>query len=160
MQQHSSSTAYGVYISQLIRYSRACDSYQDVLDRGFPLTRKHLNQGFLWVKLKSSLRKFYGRHHDLVDRSFVTYHRVCNQINMTGATSESGTAQPSGAPELTLGFQWGSYYSIFSFMCMLYRSLFVVLYFFFWSLCCLFFSDYGFSLPLWYLQTLLHLCLR
>jgi hypothetical protein len=31
-------------------------------------TRKLLNQGFLLAKLKSSLRKFYGRHHDLVDR--------------------------------------------------------------------------------------------
>jgi hypothetical protein len=28
------------------------------------LTWKLLNQGFLLVKLKSSLRKFYGRHHD------------------------------------------------------------------------------------------------
>ena len=27
-------SAYGVYISQLIRYSRACGSYQDFLDRG------------------------------------------------------------------------------------------------------------------------------
>jgi hypothetical protein len=26
--------AYGVYISQLIGYSRACGSYQDFLDRG------------------------------------------------------------------------------------------------------------------------------
>jgi hypothetical protein len=26
--------AYGVYISQFIRYSRACGSYQDVLARG------------------------------------------------------------------------------------------------------------------------------
>jgi hypothetical protein len=26
--------AYGVYISQLIRYSRACGSYQDFIDRG------------------------------------------------------------------------------------------------------------------------------
>jgi hypothetical protein len=26
------------------------------------------NIGFLLVKLKSSLRKFYGHHHDLVDR--------------------------------------------------------------------------------------------
>jgi len=60
--------AYGVYISQLIRYSRACDSYQDFLDRGLPLTWKQLNQGFHLVKLKSSHRKFYGRHHDLVDR--------------------------------------------------------------------------------------------
>ena len=32
------------------------------------LTMKLLNQGFLLVKLKSSLRKFYGRHHDFVDR--------------------------------------------------------------------------------------------
>jgi hypothetical protein len=43
--------AYGVYISQMIRYS-----YQDFLDRGLLLTRKLLNQGFLLVKLKSSLR--------------------------------------------------------------------------------------------------------
>jgi hypothetical protein len=60
--------AYEVYISQLIRYSRACGSYQDFLDRGLLLIRKLLNQGFLSVKLKSSLRKSYGRHHDLVDR--------------------------------------------------------------------------------------------
>jgi hypothetical protein len=53
--------AYGVYISLLIRYSRACGSYQDFLDRGLLLTRKLLNQGFLLVKLKSSHRKFYGR---------------------------------------------------------------------------------------------------
>ena len=60
--------AYGVYISQFIRYSRPCSSYQDFLDKGLLLTKKLLNQGFLLVKLKSSLRKFYGRHHDLVDR--------------------------------------------------------------------------------------------
>jgi len=36
--------AYGVYISQLVRYSRACGSYQDFLDRGLLLTRKLLNQ--------------------------------------------------------------------------------------------------------------------
>jgi hypothetical protein len=47
--------AYGVYISQMIRYSRACGSYQDFRDRGLLLTRKLLNQGFLLVKLKSSL---------------------------------------------------------------------------------------------------------
>jgi hypothetical protein len=52
----------------LIRYSRACGSYQDCSDRGLLLTRKLLNQWFLLVKMKSSLRKFYGRHHDLVDR--------------------------------------------------------------------------------------------
>ena len=43
--------AYGVYISQLNRYSRACASYQDFIERGLQLTRKLLSQGF----------------HDLVD---------------------------------------------------------------------------------------------
>jgi len=62
--------AYGVYFSQLIQYSRACVSYHDYLDRGLLLTRKLriLNQGFLVVKLKSAIRMFYGRHHDLINR--------------------------------------------------------------------------------------------
>jgi hypothetical protein len=60
--------AYVVYISQLIRYSRACGSNHDSLDIRLLLTRELLNQSFLLFKLKSSLRKFYGRHHDLVDR--------------------------------------------------------------------------------------------
>ena len=47
--------AYGVYISQLMRYSRACGSHQDFLDRRLLLTRNLLNQGFLLVMLKSSL---------------------------------------------------------------------------------------------------------
>ena len=60
--------AYGVYISQLIRYSRACCYYSDFLDRARLLTNKLLNQGFVAPRLKSSLNKFYGRHHDLIDR--------------------------------------------------------------------------------------------
>jgi len=46
---------------QLIRYSRACGSYNDFLDIGLLLT-KLLNQGGSIVKLKSSRREFYGRH--------------------------------------------------------------------------------------------------
>ena len=60
--------AYGVYISQLIRYSRACDIYLDFIDRARLLTQKLLNQGYVAPKLQSSFLKFYGRHHDLVDR--------------------------------------------------------------------------------------------
>ena len=41
-------------------------------------------------------------------------------------------------------------------LCVMFsRSLFVVLYVFFWPLCCLFFSELRFRLPLWYLQALL-----
>ena len=64
--------AYGVYISLLIRYYRACGFYQDFLDRGLLLTRKLLNQGFLLVKLKLPLQKFYGRHHYGVSVSQMT----------------------------------------------------------------------------------------
>ena len=97
-----SEPTYEVYISQLIRYSRACGSYTNFLDRGLLLTRKLLNQGFIWVKLKSSLRTFtvatmtwltvmeYMCHKlpwiccstcrkDFpVLSSFMTCHRVCN----------------------------------------------------------------------------------
>jgi len=43
---------YGVYISQLIRYLRACGSYHGFLYIGLQLTRKLLKQGFPVVKLK------------------------------------------------------------------------------------------------------------
>jgi hypothetical protein len=59
--------AYGVYISHLIRYSRAYGYYQDFLDRVLLLTRTLLNQGFFLIKLKSSLRMFHSRHHDMGD---------------------------------------------------------------------------------------------
>ena len=59
--------------------------------------------------------------------SFMTYHRVCTQINTTGATSRAGTTYHSGALEFTPGFLCGVRVSrSFSFMCMFCRSLFVL----------------------------------
>ena len=128
MQQYSSSAGIWSIYLLVIRYSKACGSYRDFLDRGLLLRGKLLNHGFLLVKLKSLLRKYYGRHHDTVDRygisvtndhgyvprkyflvlsSFTTYHRMCNQINMTGVTSGAGTVYPFGAPEFTSGFLEG-----------------------------------------------------
>jgi len=58
----------GIQISQLIQYSWARGSYYDLLDRGLLLAMKQLlNQLFLVVKMKSSLGKFYGHHHHLVN---------------------------------------------------------------------------------------------
>ena len=65
--------AYGVFISQLIQYFKAYGSIRISL-----LTMKLMNQGFVWVKLKSLLRQFYGRHHVLVDR----YEISVSQITM------------------------------------------------------------------------------
>jgi hypothetical protein len=44
------------------------------------LTRKLLNQGFLLVKWKSSLRKFNSRHHDLVDRYGISMSQMSSDI--------------------------------------------------------------------------------
>jgi hypothetical protein len=82
-----------------------------------------------WPWICSTCRK-----HFPVLSSFMTYHRVCNYINTTGAASGAGTAYPSGAPECTPGLEWDSCYSIFSFICMFCRSLFVLFYFFFWPM--------------------------
>ena len=62
------SPAYGVYISQLIRYSRACAQYSDFLGRFKLPAQKLLKQGYVAPRLKSSIQQLYGRHHNLVDR--------------------------------------------------------------------------------------------
>jgi len=65
-----------IYLSQLIRYSRACGYYKDFLDGGLLLKGKVLNQGYLLVKFKSSLRKLYCPDHDL--DNFVTEY-LCHK---------------------------------------------------------------------------------
>ena len=86
--------AYGVYISQLIQYFRACGSYHDFLDRRFLLTRKLLNQKLLLFKLKSSLRKFCSRNHDMVDR--------CG-ISVSQTTTDMSTSRSFFVNVLSLG---------------------------------------------------------
>ena len=60
-----SSSAYGVFISQLIRYARACSSYECLIMRAMQLSNKLFKQGYVKERLKSSPRKFYGRYGDL-----------------------------------------------------------------------------------------------
>ena len=75
--------------------------------------------------------------------------------------------EPLSSPRLLV---WFVLYSIFSFMCMFCWSLFVILSFCLWPLCCLSFdlwilftplvsSIYGFWLPLWYLLAIVLLVL-
>ena len=73
--------------------------------------------------------------------------------NTTGTTSGAGTANPSGAPEFTPSFWCCSCYSIFSFICMFCRSLFVLFSFTHYVVCSS--LIYRFWLLLWNLPTLL-----
>jgi len=79
-------------------------------------------------------------NHNPVLSSFMTYHRVCNKSNTTGATCGSGTAYPSEAPEFTPSFSGLRVARSLVFCVVFCRSLFALLSFFFWSLCCLSFN--------------------
>jgi hypothetical protein len=52
---------YSVYISRLIWYCRASDYFDNFMYRWLLFMQKLLNQAFLVVQLKSSLRNDYGR---------------------------------------------------------------------------------------------------
>ena len=62
----SDSPAYGVLISQLIRYVRAFSSYGYFIVRATRLSNKFLEQGYVKERLKSSFRKFNGRYGNLI----------------------------------------------------------------------------------------------
>ena len=143
--------AYGVYISQLIHYFRACGSYQDFLDRWMLLTRNLLNQGFLLVKLKSSLWKFTWLTVSVTEYLCHKWPWICSTCHkhlswsfppswlITGFVTRLTQRMPLVGPELLtipehLSSHPVSCYSIFSVICMFCRSLFVLLYFFFWPL--------------------------
>ena len=92
------------------------------------------------------------RKHIVVLYLCMAFHRVCNQSNTMGATSEAGTAYRSGAPEFTRGF---SSCSIFSFLCCVFVVVDHCLSFcpFTFSHCVVCLSSiYGFRLPLWYIK--------
>ncbi|XP_071141957.1 E3 ubiquitin-protein ligase TRIM71-like [Mytilus edulis] len=58
--------AYGVYVSQIRHCSRVSSMYVDFVERGILLSQKLLRQGYESIKLRSSLKKVYGRHHELI----------------------------------------------------------------------------------------------
>ena len=67
------SSAYVVYISQLVRYCRTCVQYIY-----FPDRVQLLKKGYVGPRLEYSSQKLYGRHHNLGDR----YEIVISQMTM------------------------------------------------------------------------------
>ena len=62
------STSYGVYISQLIRFARACSSVEDFNRRNQIITEKLLKQGYRYHKLRKTFSKFYYRNLKLISK--------------------------------------------------------------------------------------------
>ena len=70
-----------VFLSpQLIWYARACSSYECFILRVTRLSSKLLRQGYVMERLKSSLRKFYGRYCDLIKHYEVSLSQMLHDI--------------------------------------------------------------------------------
>ena len=72
------SPAYGVYISQLIRYARASSNYSDFLKRHLHLRNRQLDQGYKKIRLIRTLKKFIFRYQDLVEIYSVSAEKIIN----------------------------------------------------------------------------------
>ena len=72
------SPAYGVYISQLIRYARASSNYSDFLKRNLHLRNRLLDQGCTKIRFIRSLKKFIFRYQDLVEIYSVSAEKIIN----------------------------------------------------------------------------------
>lgn len=62
------SPTYGIYISRLIAFARACDTYQDFLFRHKNLVARLTSQGFIASRLKSKFVVFFNRYNKLVTK--------------------------------------------------------------------------------------------
>ena len=70
--------AYGVYISQLIRYARASRNYSEFLKRHLHLRNRLLDQGYTKIRLIRSFKKFIFRYQDLVEIYSVSAEKIIN----------------------------------------------------------------------------------
>ena len=69
-----SGNSYCVYISQCIRSVRGCSHYDDFRYPHKCLVDRLLSQGYTALKLEKSLKKFYGRYQDVIEK----YQRSIN----------------------------------------------------------------------------------
>ena len=74
------SPAYGVYISQLIRYARACSAYGQFVNRSRLLTNKLILQEFGISRLKTAFRKFFARYNKLFDRYNLSLGQMLSDV--------------------------------------------------------------------------------
>ena len=60
--------SYGLYISQLIRFARVSNHFEDFNEQTKCLTSKLLQQGYRYHKLRKTFSKFYRRHYKLISK--------------------------------------------------------------------------------------------
>ena len=68
--------AYGVYISQLVRYVRICTSKLDFIHRLCRLSSRLLHQGFKSTLLRKSFTKFFKRYGAIIKKYGTTLREI------------------------------------------------------------------------------------
>ena len=73
--------AYGIYISQLVRYARICTSKVDFLHRLRQVSSRLHRQGFKSAFLLRSLTKFFNRHGAIIGKFDTTLRELRTAIH-------------------------------------------------------------------------------
>ena len=71
--------SYGIYISQLITFTRASSNLSDFNCRNKTITAKLLMQGYRYFKVRKAFSKFYRRHSALVEKYSVSLKTLLQQ---------------------------------------------------------------------------------
>ena len=79
------SPAYGVYISQLIRYARCCSHYIDFTAQHKTLVARLVSQGYKKNRLVNTFKKFYDRYNELIGK----YRVKLSDLLLDAGLSES-----------------------------------------------------------------------
>ena len=65
---HVKSPSSGVYVSQIIKYTRYCSYYDDFRYRHKCLVDRLLSQGHIALRLEKSFRRFFGRCQHFIEK--------------------------------------------------------------------------------------------
>ena len=77
------SPAYGVYISQLIRYARCCSNYNDFKARHKILVARLVSQGYKKNRLSNTFKKFYDRYSELIGKYRVSLSNLLQDADLS-----------------------------------------------------------------------------
>ena len=94
---------YSVYVSQLIRICRICDTYLSFVTRHRLLTERLIKQGFWYTKVYQSFKKFTKRHYALLPSglagtmvSLNVSMYVCTSVTLLVPTGPRATGKRKG----------------------------------------------------------------
>lgn len=85
-----SGPAYGIYISQLVRYCRVCMFYKDFRERHLDLVNRLVAQGYTVSRLRKTFAKFFGNYSEMVRKFNRSVDEMVTDVYLFEVGSEYG----------------------------------------------------------------------